>query len=163
MDQSAAERLKVWLYSDGACSGNPGPGGWAYILRDQASGATKKASGYEPNTTNNRMELTAVIKGLEALKRPCVVTLVTDSAYVADGLKTWMPAWKARGWQRQVGKKLAPVKNLDLWQELDRLLATHELICERIAGHRGHPENEECDALAVAAYRQFRVVRPPDD
>lgn len=140
----------VELYTDGACSGNPGPGGWAYILRHPASGKGVEASGAEPETTNNRMELRAVIEGLSALTRHSSVDLYSDSQYVLKGLNEWMPAWKARGW-RTADKK--PVKNQDLWQTLDALAGQHVLRFHWIKGHNEHPENERCDALAVAAYK----------
>ena len=113
----------VRLFTDGACSGNPGPGGWAYILQHPASGRIVDASGAEPATTNNRMELTGAIEGLASLKRRCQVELVTDSEYVGKGLRDWMPKWKAQGWRRKEGKGFKPVVNLDLWQRLDELLA----------------------------------------
>lgn len=145
----------VRLYTDGACSGNPGPGGWAYILEHLASGRSTQASGAEPHTTNNRMELYGVIAGLEALKRPCRVLLVTDSQYVARGLAEWMPKWKANGWRRKEGKQFKPVVNEDLWRRLDELSARHRLEVEHVLGHNGHPENEACDRMAVAAYREL--------
>lgn len=147
---------EVLLYTDGACSRNPGPGGWAFILKHPASGKTLERSGAEPSTTNNRMELMAVIQGLRALKRPAKVHLVTDSEYVKRGLEEWMAGWKARGWQRRTSGGLEPVKNVDLWQELDRLLSKHVLSFEHVRGHAGHPENERCDALAVEASRSQR-------
>ncbi len=144
-----AERHEtVHLFTDGACSGNPGPGGWAYILRDGRTGVEKEASGGEPATTNNRMELTAVIEGLGALKRPAVVELHSDSQYVLNGMREWLAAWKARGW-RTAGKQ--PVKNRDLWERLDALLAVHDIRFNWVRGHSDHPENERCDRLAVAA------------
>src|SRR5436305_2505260 len=109
----------VRLFTDGACSGNPGPGGWAYILQHPASGQTRDASGAESPTTNNRMELTGVIEGLASLKRPCRVEVVTDSQYVAKGLAEWMPKWKAQGWKRKEGRQLKPGQNEDLWRRLD--------------------------------------------
>ncbi|MEY4181139.1 MAG: Ribonuclease [Planctomycetota bacterium] len=142
----------VELYSDGACSGNPGKGGWAYILRHLSTGIEKEASGAERETTNNRMELLAVIRGLEALRRPCRVHLFTDSKYVGQGLTEWLPNWKARGWKR--GKD--PVKNVELWQQLDALASRHKLRFTHVRGHSGHPENERCDQLAVAAYQNLR-------
>lgn len=138
----------VELYTDGACSGNPGPGGWAFVLKHPASKKELEASGAEAETTNNRMELMAVIRGLEALKAPSLVDLYSDSQYVLNGLKEWMASWKKRGW-RTADKK--PVKNIDLWQELDALQATHQLRFHWIRGHSEHPENERCDQLAVAA------------
>jgi ribonuclease HI len=142
----------VELYSDGACSGNPGKGGWAYILRHLSTGTEKESSGAERDTTNNRMELLAVIRGLEALRRPCRVHLFTDSKYVGQGLTEWLPNWKARGWKR--GKD--PVKNVELWQQLDALASRHKLRFTHVRGHSGHPENERCDQLAVAAYQNLR-------
>ena len=146
----------VWLYTDGACSGNPGPGGWAYILNHPASGQTKDASGAEPNTTNNRMELTGVIEGLATLKRPCRVELVTDSQYVTKGIAEWMPKWKAQGWRRKENGRFKPVMNADLWQRLDELLSRHTVRVSHVLGHRGHPENEACDRMAVEAYKALR-------
>jgi ribonuclease HI len=138
----------VELYTDGACSGNPGPGGWAFILRHRASGKEMEASGAEAGTTNNRMELRAVIEGLSALKSPSVVELYSDSQYVLKGLKEWMASWKAKGW-RTADKK--PVKNRELWEALDGLIASHEVRFHWVRGHSEHAENERCDALAVAA------------
>lgn len=146
---------EVFLFTDGACSGNPGPGGWAYILRHTNTGNEKEASGGEPLTTNNRMELQSVIEGLSALKRPCYVELFTDSEYVRKGLSEWMAGWKRNGWQRREKGKLKPVANVELWQALDALVAKHRLKFTRVAGHSGHPENDRCDELAVAAYQQY--------
>jgi ribonuclease HI len=146
---------QVDLFTDGGCSGNPGPGGWAFILKHPKSGKVVEESGGEPSTTNNRMELTAVIKGLEALKRPCEVRLFTDSRYVGQGLSEWLPKWKQNGWKRREGKSLASIKNEELWRRLDELAAKHQIIFEHIYGHTGHPENERCDQLAVAAYQKF--------
>jgi ribonuclease HI len=145
----------VQLYTDGACSGNPGPGGWAYILRDLQSKKEKEASGAERETTNNRMELTAVIEGLAALTRPCQVALYSDSAYVLNGLKEWMPNWKKNNWRRKQGSKWEEVKNADLWKRLDELQSTHKISFHHVKGHSGHPENERCDELAVAAYQNL--------
>ena len=147
---------EVLLFTDGACSGNPGPGGWAYIMRHTATGKEKEGSGGERESTNNRMELQAVIEGLSALKRPCHVELLTDSEYVRKGLSEWMAGWKRNGWQRRERGKLKPVANVELWQALDELVAKHQLKFTRVAGHSGHPENDRCDALAVAAIQQFR-------
>jgi ribonuclease HI len=138
----------VELYTDGACSGNPGPGGWAFLLKHPGSGRAREGAGGEPRTTNNRMELTAVIRGLEALTRPSRVALHSDSKYVLNGLDEWLDAWKARGW-RTADKK--PVKNQDLWERLDQLRATHVISFHWVEGHAGHPENERVDALAVEA------------
>jgi ribonuclease HI len=151
-DPSAPTDL-VELYTDGACSGNPGPGGWAYILKHPASGQVRDHSGAEPATTNNRMELTSVIEGLSTLKRPCQVELITDSQYVGKGITEWMPRWKSQGWQRKEGKSFKPVINLDLWKKLDELVSRHQVRVSFVLGHNGHPENEACDRMAVAAYR----------
>jgi ribonuclease HI len=139
---------EVTLYTDGFCEPNPGDGGWAAILLFGTS--RKELSGAEADTTNNRMELTAAIQGLEALKEPCTVTLYTDSQYVRQGITEWLPNWKARGW-RTANKK--PVKNQDLWQELDRLSAIHQITWEWVKGHAGNPLNERCDFLAGQASR----------
>lgn len=153
---TAADSAEVSLFADGACSGNPGPGGWAFILRHPATGKELVASGGERETTNNRMELLAVIRGLEALKRSTRVELVTDSMYVGKGLTEWMPKWKANGWRRGKGNDSAEVKNVDLWQQLDQLVAEHALRFTHVRGHAGHAENERCDALAVAESQKFR-------
>jgi ribonuclease HI len=145
---------QVVLFTDGACRGNPGPGGWAYILRHPSTGVEKEASGGAPQTTNNQMELQAVIEGLAALKRRSAVEVITDSAYVAKGAQEWMPGWKRNGWRRREKNRWAPVKNVELWQALDALLAKHDVRFTTIAGHSGHVENERCDELAVAAALQ---------
>ncbi|MBQ5331091.1 MAG: ribonuclease HI [Oscillospiraceae bacterium] len=135
----------VEIFTDGACSGNPGPGGWGTILR--FNGAEKALSGGEPQTTNNRMELTAVIEGLKALKRPCRVIVTTDSKYVCDGItKGWAVSWRKKGWKKGDGK---PALNPDLWGQLLDLLEKHDVKMVWVKGHAGHPENERCDALAV--------------
>jgi len=139
---------RVELYTDGACSGNPGPGGWAYILRHRASDSEREDSGGEARTTNNRMELMAVIRGLSALSRPSRVDVYSDSQYVLNGLESWMDGWKKKGW---VTASKAPVKNRDLWERLDGLRGEHELAYHWIRGHSEHPENERADALAAAA------------
>lgn len=143
----------VHLFTDGACSGNPGPGGWAYILKHPATGKETEASGGEPDTTNNRMELTAVIEGLRALNRPSRVEIFSDSQYVLKGLEEWMDNWKRRGWKTAAKK---PVKNRELWETLDALRETHELVYHWLKGHAGHPENERCDRLAVEAGERYR-------
>jgi ribonuclease HI len=137
----------VEIYSDGACRGNPGPGGWGAILRLKSAtrSAEKELWGGEAQTTNNRMELTAVIRALEALKRRSKVRLYTDSLYVQKGISSWIHDWKRRGW-RTADKK--PVKNVDLWQQLDELASRHEVEWHWVRGHAGHPENERADALA---------------
>lgn len=145
-DESA--RPSVELYTDGACSGNPGPGGWAYLLKHPASGTVREESGGEKLTTNNRMEMQAVIEGLSALKKPSVVDLYSDSQYVLNGLKDWLKGWKLKGWQTKDKK---PIKNLDLWQRLDGMVQAHTLRYHWVRGHSEHPENERCDVLAVAA------------
>ncbi len=136
----------IEIYTDGACSGNPGPGGWGAILR--WNGHEKELSGGHPDTTNNRMEMTAVIKALEALKKPAKVEIHTDSTYVKDGIEKWMHGWKKRGW-KTADKKA--VKNQGLWQQLDELIQKHDVTLHWVKGHNGHPENERADALAVAA------------
>jgi len=139
---------RVHLFTDGACRGNPGPGGWAYILRHLASGREKEGAGPAKRTTNNRMELMAVIRGLEALKQRCDVVVFTDSEYVRRGLAEWMAKWKANGWRRREGSRWKPVKNEELWKRLDELVALHRVEYKHVAGHSGHPENERCDRLA---------------
>lgn len=142
----------VEIYTDGACSGNPGAGGWGAVLR--FGGHEKELSGGARETTNNRMELTAVIASLKALKEPCAVTLTTDSKYVADAItKGWLAGWQKKNWRLAGG---GPVKNVDLWKELLKQLAIHQVRFQWVKGHAGHPENERCDALAVAAIRQAR-------
>ncbi len=134
---------EVELYTDGACKGNPGPGGWGALLR--YGDAEKELWGGEPNTTNNRMELMAVIRGLEALKRPSRVVVTTDSQYVKNGITQWIHNWKRNGWKTAAKK---PVKNADLWQRLDEAVSRHQVRWEWVRGHAGHPENERADALA---------------
>lgn len=146
----------VRLFTDGACSGNPGPGGWAYVLKHPASESEKEASGGAAQTTNNQMELQAVIEGLSALKSRSRVEVVTDSVYVAKGSSEWMPGWKKNGWRRREGKSWKPVKNVEFWQKLDDLLAAHDVRFTVVKGHSGHPENERCDELAVAAAQEFK-------
>ncbi len=141
----------VEIWTDGACSGNPGPGGWGAILR--FNGTEKELSGAEAQTTNNRMELMAAIAALEALTRPCAVTLTTDSQYVKDGLTKWIHGWKRNGW-KTADKK--PVKNEDLWKRLEAAAAKHKVTWEWVKGHAGHPENERADALARGAIATLR-------
>ena len=140
---SMPEPSAVEIFTDGACRGTPGPGGWAAILRYR--GVEKELTGYDPDTTNNRMEMMAAIGGLEALKRPCRVRLYSDSQYLRDGITKWINGWKRRGW-RTADKQ--PVKNVDLWQRLDAASARHVVTWEWVRGHAGHPENERADALA---------------
>ncbi len=136
----------VEIFTDGACSGNPGPGGWGAILR--YNGVEKELSGGAPETTNNRMEMMAAIQALEALKRPSRVKLHTDSTYLTDGITKWIHAWKAKGW-KTANKK--PVKNQDLWRRLEEALEHHDVEWVWVRGHAGHPENERADELARAA------------
>ena len=145
----------VQLFTDGACSGNPGPGGWAYILKHPSSGKVVEASGGEAGSTNNRMELQAVIAGLVALKRRTEVEIITDSQYVAKGCQEWLIGWKKNNWRRREGKQLKPLKNEEHWRQLDELLAKHLVRFTVVRGHSGHVENERCDELAVAASQQF--------
>ncbi len=147
---------RLFAYTDGACSGNPGPGGWGVVLeavRDGALVKRRELSGAAADTTNNRMELTAAIAALEALERPSAITVATDSAYLRDGITKWIHGWKTNGW-RTAGK--APVKNADLWRRLDAAQARHDVRWEWIKGHAGHPQNERADALARAEIRALR-------
>lgn len=147
-----AVQSEVQLYTDGACSGNPGPGGWGAILR--YGKFEKELSGGEESTTNNRMELMAVTSGLEALNRPCKVTIYSDSKYFVDAVeKGWAKDWQKRGWVK--GDK-SPAKNPDLWERLLALLDMHQVSLVWLKGHAGHPENERCDAMAVAQSQKFR-------
>ena len=142
----------VTIYTDGACSGNPGAGGWGTILDYQ--GRRKELSGGEAHTTNNRMELTAVIEGLKALKEPCSVTVITDSQYVSNGITLgWAKSWRANNWPKKDKK---PALNPELWEELLKLIDKHDVKIEWIKGHAGHPENERCDELAVEQSRRYQ-------
>ncbi len=141
---------QITIYTDGACSGNPGPGGWGAILI--ADHHRKELSGGEGTTTNNRMELMAAIAALEALRRPSIVTLFTDSRYVRDGISNWIHGWRRNGW-RTAAKK--PVKNAELWQRLDQAQARHEITWQWLKGHAGDPENERADELARSAIPQM--------
>lgn len=156
MTNSTPVEVEVQLFSDGACSGNPGPGGWACILRHLKTGTEKELSGGQADATNNQMELQAVISGLMALTRPTQVEVVTDSTYVAKGCAEWLAGWKRNGWRRREGAQWKPVKNLEQWQQLDALLARHHVKFTVIRGHSGHAENERCDQLAVAEAAKFR-------
>lgn len=144
----------VDVFCDGACSGNPGPGGWAALLRFKDH--EKWLSGAEWLTTNNRMEMQAALSALQALKAPCRVTITTDSRYLQQGASEWLPGWKARGW-KGAGKQ--PVANQDLWQQIDRELARHQVRMVWVRGHDGHAENEACDARARAAIAEMRKNR----
>lgn len=142
---------RVEIFTDGACSGNPGVGGWGAILR--CRNVEKELSGGERETTNNRMEMTAVISALQALKCPCNITLYTDSRYVLDGVTKWLPNWKKNNWK--TANKKSEVKNMDLWQILDALLPQHEIRWVWVKGHNGHPENERVDELARLAIKNL--------
>lgn len=147
---------EYFAYTDGACSGNPGPGGWGALLVARQGGETVKErelSGGEPETTNNRMELLAAINALEALGRPTQITVVTDSAYVKGGITGWLHGWKRNGW-KTADKK--PVKNVDLWQRLDDARSRHQVNWEWVKGHAGHPENERADELARAGMAPYK-------
>ncbi|MBX3396965.1 MAG: ribonuclease HI [Phycisphaerae bacterium] len=141
---------QVIIYTDGACHGNPGPGGWAAILVHGT--ARREISGAEPATTNNRMEIRAAIEALRALREPCAVVLYTDSEYVCKAMSEWLPKWKAKGWRR--GRE--PLKNVDLWQQLDEAASRHQVKWMWVRGHAGHPENERCDQLANEATAALR-------
>lgn len=147
---------KLFAYTDGACSGNPGPGGWGALLiaRDGDTVLKERSlKGGEADTTNNRMELLAAITALETLDRPTALTIVTDSAYVKDGITSWIHGWKKRGWKTAAKK---PVKNEDLWRRLDAAVARHDVTWEWVKGHAGHPENERADELARAGMEPFK-------
>jgi ribonuclease HI len=150
-EDEVADGDPIELFTDGACSGNPGPGGWGAILRWR--GHEKELSGGERSTTNNRMELLAAIRGLEAIKRPSRVRVHTDSQYVKNGITQWIKGWKARGW-KTADKK--PVANVDLWKELETAAAPHAVTWHWVRGHSGHPENERADALARGAIAAMR-------
>lgn len=144
---------EVFIYADGACSGNPGPGGWGAVMKCPALGLEKRLSGAESDTTNNRMELTAVIRALRTLKRPCRVAVITDSRYVVDAFRAgWLANWQRNGWKTAAKQ---PVKNEDLWRELMAAASPHQVRWEWIRGHAGHAENELADRLAVEARRNL--------
>ena len=149
-----SETHDVVIYTDGACKGNPGPGGWGAVL--VYKGVEKELWGGDPNTTNNRMELMAAIAGLIALTRPCSVKLVTDSQYVMKGIQEWLPNWKKRGW-KTASKE--PVKNADLWQKLDEEVNRHQVSWQWVRGHTGHPGNERADQLANRGVDDVRAAR----
>lgn len=146
MDQN---RPKVEIFTDGACSGNPGPGGWAAIIKDE--NGVEEIWGFEPYTTNNRMELTAVIEALKKIKHPSLVSIYTDSRYLKDGITSWISKWQKNGWKTSAG---TPVKNKDLWETLLKLSSHHHIEWHWIPGHSDHPENNRCDALAQRAIKQ---------
>ena len=146
----------LFAYTDGACSGNPGPGGWGVLMRamkGEEIAKERELSGGEPETTNNRMELLAAISALETLTRPSAVTIVTDSAYVKNGMTSWLRGWKANGWKTAAKK---PVKNEDLWRRLDDAVSRHQVKWEWVKGHAGHPENERADELARMGMKPFK-------
>ncbi len=145
--------IRIEIFTDGACSGNPGAGGWGAILRCRDT--EKELSGAAPETTNNRMELTAVIEALSALKKECNITLYTDSRYVMDGITKWLPNWKNNNWK--TANKKSEVKNIDLWQKLDSLIKGHEIRWVWVKGHNGHPENERVDKLAREAIQTLKI------
>ena len=149
-----SETHDVVIYTDGACKGNPGPGGWGALL--VYKGVEKELWGGDPNTTNNRMELMAAIAGLNALTRPCSVKLVTDSQYVMKGIQEWLPNWKKRGWKTA---SIEPVKNADLWQKLDEEVNRHQVSWQWVRGHTGHPGNERADQLANRGVDDVRAAR----
>ena len=155
-DQPDPEQSRVILFTDGACSGNPGPGGWGALLRYGTH--DKELAGGEPATTYNRMEMLAVTNGLEALKRPAQVQIYTDSQYVMKGMTEWLAGWKRRGWKTADRQ---PVKNVDLWQRLEAALASHQVEWQWVRGHSGHPDNERVDQLARAAIDRSRPRRTP--
>ncbi|MEP3048580.1 MAG: ribonuclease HI [Roseibium sp.] len=148
-----SEENRVVIYTDGACSGNPGPGGWGAILR--FGGHEKELNGGEVETTNNRMELTAAIEALNALKRPCAIDLYTDSTYVRSGISEWMDGWKRKNWRTSTNK---PVKNADLWQALDAARERHDVAWHWVKGHAGHPDNERADELARGGMAPYKVL-----
>jgi len=145
--------MSVEIYTDGACRGNPGPGGWGALLRYNHS--EKELKGAEKETTNNRMELTAAIMALEALKRPCTVDLYTDSQYLRQGMTTWLNQWKKKGWKNS---RREPVKNADLWQKLDEMATRHYINWHWVKGHSGHPENDRADELANQAIDELMLT-----
>lgn len=150
---------ELFAFTDGACSGNPGPGGWGVLLQAVEGGRVlreRELSGGEPRTTNNRMELLAAINALEQLERACEITVVTDSTYVRNGITEWLEGWKRKGWRSASGK---PVRNEDLWRQLDAARARHKVHWKWVRGHAGHPENERADALARAGMAPFRQSR----
>lgn len=145
---------RVKIHTDGACEGNPGPGGWAAVLEYGA--VRKEISGAVPATTNNRMEMEAALQALTCLKQPCEVDLFTDSEYLRQGITQWIHSWKARGWKKAI-------RNKDLWQRLDQVASTHKVHWHWVRGHAGHPENERCDVLATTAAGKLRASLPPSE
>jgi len=154
MSEDKQAKQTIYAWTDGACRGNPGPGGWGVLLR--YNGHEKALYGGEPNTTNNRMELMAAISALEALTRPCRVELTTDSQYLRKGITEWIHNWRKKGWRTAKGD---PVKNADLWQRLDEASRRHEVHWHWVRGHHGHPENERADALANQGIDKIKAVK----
>ncbi len=152
------EEVEVSLFTDGACSGNPGPGGWAFVMRHNPSGKELRDSGAQELTTNNKMELMAVIQGLRRLKRRSRIHVASDSSYVLKGITEWMAGWKKNGWRRRTKNGFEAVKNVEYWKELDELVSRHDVSFEHIKGHSGHPENELCDQMAVDAYKKLQAA-----
>lgn len=148
---------EITIHTDGGCHGNPGPGGWAAVL--ECAGVRKELSGGAPATTNNRMELCAAIEALRALNESCRVTVFTDSVYVRSGITQWLPAWKARGWRTATKQ---PVKNEDLWRQLDEQASRHHVTWQWVKGHNGHAGNEVCDRLATEAILRIRQTQTPE-
>lgn len=149
---------KVTIYSDGACDGNPGPGGWAAVL--QYGERHREIAGHASATTNNRMELQAAIEALQVLKEPCEIAFHTDSEYLRNGITSWIGTWKRKGWQT---KERKPVKNADLWKQLDALKTSHQISWHWVKGHSGNPQNERCDALATEQIRLLRKKLKPEE
>ena len=162
MPPQPAPEDNIRLFTDGACSGNPGPGGWAFIMEHPATGRRMEQAGAEPLTTNNRMEIISALRGLAMLKRPCRVEIVTDSQYLARGINEWLPSWRANGYKRREAGKLKPLQNEDLWRSIDEQLARHEIRVTHVKGHAGHAENERCDQMAVAAYKRLMAGTLPE-
>ncbi len=153
------DKIEAILYTDGSCICNPGPGGWAFVLVSNSTGKCIERSGGEKHTTNNRMELQAVIEGLQSLKRPARVQVVSDSTYVLRGLSEWIDSWAKKQWRRWVRGQWVEIPNNDLWQILYELRKTHQLEYKKVKGHSGHPENERCDELAVGQSVKYdRIV-----
>jgi ribonuclease HI len=159
MSATEDKRHSVELHTDGACKGNPGPGGWAFILKHLKTGAKIEKSGGEHGSTNNRMEITAVIRGLEEVKKPSRIDLYSDSEYVVNGINEWMANWKPYGWKK-TPKAKEQVKNADLWGQLDELIQRHPVTAHWVRGHDGHPENERCNQLAEAAAAEIAKTKP---
>jgi ribonuclease HI len=152
IEVNMSEKPQVTIYTDGACSGNPGPGGWGALLK--YSGREKELSGSAPKTTNNRMEITAAVEALKALKEPCKVDIYTDSEYLKKGITEWIHNWKVLGWRRGSPGKTKPLANADLWKELDQAITDHQITWHWVRGHAGDRDNERVDRLAVSAMKR---------